>query len=60
VVGASDRLGAEPTTERYGPWDVAATMFHALGIAPGKHYTDALDRPFPASLGRAIRLAYGT
>jgi hypothetical protein len=46
VLGASDRMGAEPTTERFGPWDVAATIFHALGIDPASHYTDSQDRPF--------------
>lgn len=58
VVGASDRLGGEPATERYGPWDVAATMFHALGINPEQQYADALGRPFPVSLGRPIQAAY--
>ena len=58
VVGASDRLGAEPASDRFGPWDVAATMFNALGIDPGQHYTDALDRPFAVSLGHPIVAAY--
>jgi hypothetical protein len=59
VVGASDRLGAEATTERYGPWDVAATMFHALGIDPHAHYRDALDRPFAIASGKPILELYG-
>ncbi len=58
VVGASDRLGAEPITERYGPWDVAATMFHALGIDPAGHYTDSLNRPFAIATGRPIEAIY--
>ena len=58
VVGASDRLGAEPITERYGPWDVAATIFHALGIDPAGHYTDPLERPFPIATGRPIEAIY--
>ena len=41
-------------------WDVAATLFHALGIDPAQHYTDPLDRPFPISAGRPIRAAYGS
>jgi hypothetical protein len=59
VVGASDRLGAEPTTERYGPWDMAATMFHALGIDPQAHYLDSLDRPYAIGTGRPIQALYG-
>jgi hypothetical protein len=58
VVGASDRLGGEPITERYGPWDVAATIFHALGINPAGHYTDPLGRPFPIATGRPIEALY--
>jgi hypothetical protein len=59
VLGASDRLGAEPLTERYGPWDVAATMFSALGIDHAAHYTDILNRPYSATVGEPIEAAYG-
>ncbi len=59
VLGASDRLGAEPLTQRYGPWDVAATMFAALGIDPAGHYIDQLDRPFPITVGRPMDGLYG-
>jgi uncharacterized protein (DUF1501 family) len=58
VVGASDRLGAEPATDRYGPWDMAATMFHALGIDPHGHYTDTLGRPYAIATGRPIEALY--
>lgn len=59
VVGASDRLGGEPVGERYGPWDVAATMFSALGVDPHGHYHDALGRPFEATVGSPIEAVYG-
>jgi hypothetical protein len=59
VVGASDRMGAEPITERYGPWDAAATMFHALGIDPRGHYTDTLGRPWAITGGKPIEAVYG-
>ncbi|HAY79548.1 MAG TPA: DUF1501 domain-containing protein [Planctomycetaceae bacterium] len=32
VVGASDRIGSEPTSEPQRPENVAATIYHALGI----------------------------
>ncbi|HUG94351.1 MAG TPA: DUF1501 domain-containing protein, partial [Planctomycetaceae bacterium] len=54
VLGRSDRLGAHPASETYGPWDVAATIFYALGIDPESHYRDATGRPFAVSSGRAI------
>ena len=58
VVGASDRLGGEPISERYGPWDVAATIFNALGIHPNGHYADALGRPFPIAQGQVMEAVY--
>lgn len=58
VVGASDRMGAEPITERFGPWDLTATVFHALGIDHRAHYLDALDRPLPLCEGRPMLAIY--
>ncbi|MFQ5732796.1 MAG: DUF1501 domain-containing protein [Planctomycetaceae bacterium] len=54
TVGRSDRLGAYPTTDAYGPWDVGATIFHALGIDPAAHFTDPLGRRFPISIGKPM------
>ena len=59
IVGATDRLGGEPTTERYGPWDVAATMFSALGIDSHGTYTDAFGRPFAICEGQPMKAIYG-
>ncbi|MBC7856360.1 MAG: DUF1501 domain-containing protein, partial [Pirellulaceae bacterium] len=58
IVGSSDRLGGEPTSERYGPWDVSATMFSALGIDPHGTYADAFGRPFVITEGRPIAALY--
>lgn len=54
VYGESDKTGAHPVADRVGPWDVAATMFSALGIDPAGHYTDSLGRPLPITVGRPI------
>jgi uncharacterized protein (DUF1501 family) len=59
VVGASDRIGAYPAGIAYGPGDVAATLFAALGIDPSSHYTDAAGRPYVVSTGKPIAAAYG-
>jgi hypothetical protein len=59
VLGASDRIGAYPSTPAYGPADVAATIFAALGIDPAGHYRDALDRPYAVSEGKVIGGVYG-
>jgi uncharacterized protein (DUF1501 family) len=58
LVGASDRIAAYPSSTPYGPWDVAATMFAALGIDPAVHYTDATGRTFPLTTGRPIQELY--
>lgn len=54
LVGASDRIGAYPSTNPFSPCDLAATMFHALGVDPAAHYHDLSDRPYAISPGRAI------
>ncbi len=59
VVGQSDRLGAEPVTSRFGPWDVAATIFHALGITPSGTYHDKEGRPFHLTDGQPMTAVYG-
>jgi len=47
VVGATDKHAAHPTTPSYGPSDVAATIYHALGIDPGGMVYDFQGRPRP-------------
>jgi hypothetical protein len=59
VVGASDRIGAYPGSTPYGPWDVAATLFAALGIDPATHYTDPAGRPYVVCTGKPIGAVYG-
>jgi hypothetical protein len=58
VLGASDRLGAYPASESYGPWDLTATIFSALGIDPAGHYQDPTGRPFLIAEGRPITGLY--
>jgi len=59
VVGETDSRGAYPRTEPYGPWDVMATMFSALGIDPQQHYFDAVNRPLQICDGRVMNAIYG-
>jgi hypothetical protein len=58
VLGASDRLGGSPITERFGPWDVCASILSALGVDPALEVTDPLGRPFALSSGRPISGLY--
>jgi hypothetical protein len=45
VVGASDRDGAYPTADPQTPETMAATIYHALGIAPAAAWLDGQNRP---------------
>ncbi|MBI5759756.1 MAG: DUF1501 domain-containing protein [Planctomycetales bacterium] len=54
TIGATDRHAAYPISTKYGPWDVTATIFHALGIDPAGHFFDSLNRPYPISSGQPI------
>src|SRR5262249_42208708 len=47
VIGATDRYAAHPTGARYGPWDVAATIYCAVGIDPHTILSDRQHRPIP-------------
>ncbi|MBI1310792.1 DUF1501 domain-containing protein [bacterium] len=58
VVGQSDRHAAFPATTKFAPWDVTATIFHALGIDPAGHYRDLTSRPYLISKGRPITQLY--
>jgi hypothetical protein len=59
VAGSSDRFGAYPHTLPVGPGDVAATLYHALGVDPAGHYLDHQGRPFRIAEGKPIRALYG-
>jgi uncharacterized protein (DUF1501 family) len=45
VLGASDRAGAEPREGRVSPKDLAATIYHLLGIDSFQPYRDVEGRP---------------
>ena len=45
VVGASDRIGGYPDSRPIRPRDLAATVFHLLGISPTAEFMDPVGRP---------------
>jgi hypothetical protein len=55
VHGKSDKLGALPTEGKVTPEDLAATMFHALGLDPETEIRDAQNRPLPISRGQPVK-----
>jgi hypothetical protein len=55
VYGSSDRTAAYPSTQPVSPADVAATIYHCLGIDPRTHVTDQQGRPFLVNTGQPIQ-----
>ena len=55
VVGQTDRHGGVPVTEAYTPADLAATIFHLVGVGPEREFTDAQGRPYQIYRGQPIR-----
>ncbi|MCH8922458.1 MAG: DUF1501 domain-containing protein [Planctomycetes bacterium] len=56
VVGSSDKWAEKPADNPYGPEDLAATVFHQLGINPKLVFHTPEGRPVPAvNDGRVIR-----
>ncbi len=56
--GASDRHGAYVRNNPVGPWDIAATMFSALGVDPAQELHDRTGRPFALSTGKPVTGLY--
>lgn len=54
VHGASDDSAAYPTESPHDPADMAATIYHLLGVAPETALHDAQGRPHHLVIGRAI------
>jgi len=52
--GSSDRAAAYPSTNPVSPADVAATIYHCLGIDPQAHFYDQQGRPLVVSCGQPL------
>jgi hypothetical protein len=55
VIGATDSIGARPSTRRYDPHDFLATVYSWLGIDPAQEFRDVAGRPVPLTRGAAIQ-----
>ncbi len=56
VIGASDRRAERPAGNPHGPEDLAATIYHQLGINPSEEFYTAEGRPVPiVNNGRVIQ-----
>ncbi|HEV3021233.1 MAG TPA: DUF1501 domain-containing protein, partial [Pirellulales bacterium] len=54
VYGSSDKTGAFPASQRVEPTDLAATLFHLLGIEPHAMFADRTGRPQPVNKGEPL------
>ncbi len=55
VYGASTPDGAHVAEEGVTPGDLAATLYHCLGVDPAAEIEDPLGRPLPLAEGRVLR-----
>jgi len=58
AIGKSDGMGAYPVTRTFGPPDLAATIYDALGIDTATTLYDRLGRPLRLTDGEAITPIY--
>lgn len=59
VYGSSDRSAAYPSTNPVSPADIAATIYHCLGIDPHTPLMDQQGRPFVLGDGKPLQAVLG-
>ncbi len=59
VYGASDRIAAYPSSDPVSPEEVAATIYHSLGIPLATELIDHSGRPLLLATARPIRRLFG-
>ena len=55
IIGRTDAHGGLPESDAFTPEDLAATIFHCLGIGPDREFHDAAGRPYRVNRGRPIQ-----
>src|SRR5262249_45357020 len=60
VIGKSDKLGAHPISRSFGPPELAATIYSALGVDPASELRDRLGRPRRLCSGETITPLYSS
>jgi len=55
VYGASTSDGAYPAADPVAPGDLAATLYHCLGLDPHSEILDRQNRPWPLAEGEVLR-----
>lgn len=60
VIGKSDKLGAQAISRTFGPPDLAATVYDALGVDTATELRDRLGRPLRLCSGNVMTPLYTT
>jgi uncharacterized protein (DUF1501 family) len=59
IFGASDRIGAYPSTNPVTPGDLAATIFSRFGLDPALELHDLVGRPQKLATGQPLARLFG-
>lgn len=59
VHGASDKIASYPARDPVSPEEIAATIYHALGIPSQTELVDHSGRPFPLATARPLLGLFG-
>lgn len=54
IIGRTDSQGGLPVTESYTPEDLAATIFHCMGVGRDREFHDSSGRPYRVYRGQPI------
>ena len=54
VYGQSNRTATYPIDRDVAPWDIAATMYHLLGLNPATHIQNRQGQPLPIAKGQVV------
>ncbi len=55
IIGQTDKQAGLPISDAYTPSDLAATIFHLLGVGPNREFHDVDGRPYRVYQGEPIR-----
>lgn len=58
LIGATDNIGAYPTTEPFHPNDIGATVYDSLGVDPASELHDRTGRPIRLNNGRVMDVLF--
>ncbi|MBM4068161.1 MAG: DUF1501 domain-containing protein [Planctomycetes bacterium] len=54
IIGRTDRHAGLPASDAFTPADLAATIFHCLGVGPDREFLDVQGRPYRIHRGQPI------